>query len=54
MKDEYQLNYEFIQKGKLQIRTAYFDNKEELNNFLQDMPVNYKQYKIVSIYKKIN
>jgi len=54
MKDKFQLNFEFIHKGKLQIRTVYFDTKEDLDDFLQDMPVNYKQYKIVSIYRKIN
>jgi hypothetical protein len=54
MKDEFQLNYEFIKNGKLEIRTAYFDNRIELDQFLQDMPINYQQYKIVSIYKKIN
>jgi hypothetical protein len=54
MKDEFQLNYEFIEKGKLEKRIRYFDTREDLNEVLQMIPESYKQFKIVSIYKKIN
>lgn len=46
--------FEVIDNGKFNQLSKEFENKEELNVFLNSMPVKFNSYKIISIYERIN
>ena len=54
MTKNYLMFFEAIDNGKFNQLSKEFENKEELNKFLDLMPDKFSNYKIISIYERIN